>query len=439
MLVFFVFVRRHISGDLCDANIATEAWNPADRLDSDARAFALHKEAELDEAMRLLHVDNWRAAGEPLSLSPSYANTASPVATSGAVQLGNKTAKEAGAGRGCADAEVEKIKKAGMSKGASPDETLSPRQSRMGNRGSDDGKMEAGIDPSEEKKRPDRMDAQDMTAKMTTFYSILNPSKLCDVAKLTIKYRDNANGLNENLRLRYGGLDLRCSEKDIRTYARSQVRKGDVGIPTLAEDSILSNRGEISVQKRDGAHEVCYNGQSQRGRDGGYSDTTDLDHDDYNQQARANTGSTSQQQSNCMPREVIACQAVRRGSGNVVGNVIVEGRCAEPALSPRVLWHRDSTRTGIRQNPVRHAGVDNSSRNMETRFDSVRAMKVTTANAVVTKIEGEVGNQSADAYLHQGYGYVSGSEVEHKRDSSCSQRTDQEGGGRPSTACAPGK
>ena len=39
-----------LPGDLCDANAASDEWNPSDRLDSDVLAFSVHKEAQSEEA-----------------------------------------------------------------------------------------------------------------------------------------------------------------------------------------------------------------------------------------------------------------------------------------------------------------------------------------------------------------------------------------------------
>jgi hypothetical protein len=71
----------------------------------------------------------------------------------------------------------------------------------------------------------------DLTAKMTAFYAILNPSKLCDVAKLAVKFKDNADTLNGDLRQRYNGLDLSSSETEIWRYAQA-LRSAEQKIPT---------------------------------------------------------------------------------------------------------------------------------------------------------------------------------------------------------------
>ena len=63
----------------------------------------------------------------------------------------------------------------------------------------------------------------DLTAKLTAFYAILNPSKLCDVAKLAVKFKDNADKLNSDLRRRYDGLDLSCPEAEIWRYRYAQA------------------------------------------------------------------------------------------------------------------------------------------------------------------------------------------------------------------------
>ena len=43
-------IHTYFPGDLCDANAASDEWNPSDRLDSDVLAFSVHKEAQSEEA-----------------------------------------------------------------------------------------------------------------------------------------------------------------------------------------------------------------------------------------------------------------------------------------------------------------------------------------------------------------------------------------------------
>ena len=95
----------------------------------------------------------------------------------------------------------------------------------------------------------------DLTAKLTAFYAILNPSKLCDVAKLAVKFKDNADKLNSDLRRRYDGLDLSSPEAEIWRYRydphsivprKPQVRDIDKGPTAARRISIVNDRSASS-------------------------------------------------------------------------------------------------------------------------------------------------------------------------------------------------
>jgi len=184
-------------GDLCAAGTASDEWIPL--FDSDIGAFAVHKETEWhaalqsQEAVRIAH--HLPAASEqPETLSRSQDRCRAPSQDD----------------RPPAPAETLQAGPACMAEKAAALQVIRERRDVMGS--------EAAWKRSAGRAEGSEQESAELTARLTAFYSMLNPAKVGEVSRLALQASNDADTINGILRRKYGGLDLHSNLEDITNY-----------------------------------------------------------------------------------------------------------------------------------------------------------------------------------------------------------------------------
>lgn len=190
-------------GDLHAAGTTSDEWIPL--FDCDVGAFAVHQETELHVAMK------GQEAGQVARNLPAAAEQPETLSQSRQAQSQDDRtlvpAQSSQAGPACL---VEK---------AAALQVIRERRGALGS--------EAVWEKSAGKGEGKVLESGELTARLTAFYSMINPAKVGDVPRLAQLSGNDPSAINDILRLKYGGLDLCSNLEDISNYlARWNGRSG---------------------------------------------------------------------------------------------------------------------------------------------------------------------------------------------------------------------